>query len=73
MFARVFLQCPDSRCYVASQLESTNLWCSWYSSTRGVSYTPCCPMMCITCRLLAYARSVAHFPTAVKEFSWRNG
>jgi ketopantoate reductase len=24
-------------------------------------------------RLLAYARSVAHFPTAVKEFSWRNG
>ncbi|KAI3436136.1 hypothetical protein D9Q98_002193 [Chlorella vulgaris] len=24
-------------------------------------------------RLLAYARSVAHFPTAVKEFKWRNG
>ncbi|GAB4821761.1 hypothetical protein N2152v2_008807 [Parachlorella kessleri] len=24
-------------------------------------------------RLLAYARSVAHFPTAVKEFQWRNG
>ncbi|EFJ52681.1 hypothetical protein VOLCADRAFT_54899 [Volvox carteri f. nagariensis] len=24
-------------------------------------------------RLNAYARSVAHFPTAVKEFSWRNG
>jgi hypothetical protein len=24
-------------------------------------------------RLCAYARSVAHFPTAVKEFSWRNG
>ncbi|PNW77422.1 hypothetical protein CHLRE_10g435850v5 [Chlamydomonas reinhardtii] len=24
-------------------------------------------------RLLAYARSVAHFPTAVKEFPWRNG
>lgn len=24
-------------------------------------------------RLLAYARSVAHFPTAVKEFDWRNG
>lgn len=24
-------------------------------------------------RLLAYARSVAHFPTAVKEFEWRNG
>ncbi|GFH15962.1 uncharacterized protein HaLaN_12298 [Haematococcus lacustris] len=24
-------------------------------------------------RLLAYGRSVAHYPTAVKEFSWRNG
>jgi ketopantoate reductase len=24
-------------------------------------------------RLLAYARSVAHFPTPVKEFPWRNG
>lgn len=24
-------------------------------------------------RLLAYGRSVAHFPTAVKEFGWRNG
>ena len=24
-------------------------------------------------RLLAYARSVAHFPTALKEFPWRNG
>ena len=24
-------------------------------------------------RLLAYARAVAHFPTAVKEFEWRNG
>jgi hypothetical protein len=24
-------------------------------------------------RLHAYARSVAHFPTAVKEFQWRNG
>lgn len=24
-------------------------------------------------RLKAYARSVAHFPTAVKEFPWRNG
>jgi hypothetical protein len=24
-------------------------------------------------RLCAYARSVAHFPTAVKEFDWRNG
>ncbi len=24
-------------------------------------------------RLCAYARSVAHFPTAVKEFEWRTG
>ena len=24
-------------------------------------------------RLKAYARSVAHFPTAIKEFEWRNG
>ncbi|GBF98408.1 hypothetical protein Rsub_10473 [Raphidocelis subcapitata] len=24
-------------------------------------------------RLLAYARSVSHFPTAIKEFEWRNG
>ena len=24
-------------------------------------------------RMCAYARSVAHFPTAVKEFEWRNG
>ena len=24
-------------------------------------------------RLKAYARTVAHFPTAVKEFEWRNG
>lgn len=24
-------------------------------------------------RLCAYTRSVAHFPTAVKEFQWRNG
>lgn len=24
-------------------------------------------------RLNAYSRSVAHFPTAVKEFTWRNG
>ena len=27
----------------------------------------------VTARLLAYARSVAHFPTAMGEFSWRNG
>ncbi|CAM9155367.1 unnamed protein product, partial [Phaeothamnion confervicola] len=24
-------------------------------------------------RLMAYARSVAHYPTAIKEFKWRNG
>ena len=24
-------------------------------------------------RLCAYSRTVAHFPTAVKEFPWRNG
>lgn len=24
-------------------------------------------------RLAAYGRAVAHFPTAVKEFEWRNG
>ena len=24
-------------------------------------------------RLCAYSRSVAHFPTALKEFEWRNG
>ena len=24
-------------------------------------------------RLLAYGRSVSHFPTAIKEFPWRNG
>ena len=24
-------------------------------------------------RLRAYARSIAHYPTAIKEFSWRNG
>lgn len=24
-------------------------------------------------RLCAYSQSVAHFPTAVKEFPWRNG
>ncbi|KAK9811658.1 hypothetical protein WJX72_007728 [[Myrmecia] bisecta] len=27
----------------------------------------------VTERLCAYARSVAHFPTAIKEFDWRNG
>ena len=27
----------------------------------------------LVAKLRAYARSVAHFPTAVKEFEWRNG
>lgn len=27
----------------------------------------------VPARLCAYARSVAHFPTALKEFEWRNG
>jgi len=27
----------------------------------------------LTQRLAEYSRSVAHFPTAVKEFPWRNG
>ncbi|KAI5062296.1 hypothetical protein GOP47_0022835 [Adiantum capillus-veneris] len=27
----------------------------------------------VEARLCAYARSVAHFPTALKEFEWRNG
>eukprot|EP00897_Mesotaenium_endlicherianum_P000704 jgi/Mesen1/10634/ME000894S10211 len=35
---------------------------------RGISFAPA-----VADRLRAYARSVAHFPTAVKEFEWRNG
>jgi beta-phosphoglucomutase-like phosphatase (HAD superfamily) len=31
------------------------------------------PTETVTARLLAYARSVAHFPTALKELPWRNG
>jgi hypothetical protein len=27
----------------------------------------------VEARLCAYTRSVAHFPTAVKELPWRNG
>jgi hypothetical protein len=27
----------------------------------------------VVTRLAAYARAVSHFPTAVKEFEWRNG
>lgn len=34
---------------------------------RGVSFKPGVPE-----RLLAYAKTVAHFPTALKEFDWRN-
>ena len=38
------------------------------SACEGVDFDP---MMAE--RLCAYARSVAHFPTAVKELEWRNG
>jgi len=38
------------------------------SKFEGVKFGPQLPE-----RLCAYARSVAHFPTAVKEFEWRNG
>ena len=34
----------------------------------GVSWDAAAPK-----RLHAYSRSVAHFPTAVKELRWRNG
>lgn len=38
------------------------------AEAEGVSFTSD-----VAARLCAYARSVAHFPTAVKEFEWRNG
>jgi hypothetical protein len=38
------------------------------AAAEGVSFQPN-----LAPRLCAYARSVAHFPTAVKEFEWRNG
>ncbi|KAH7434844.1 hypothetical protein KP509_06G037500 [Ceratopteris richardii] len=38
------------------------------STAKGVSFDSG-----IESRLCAYARSVAHFPTALKEFEWRNG
>ena len=38
------------------------------SYETGVTFTDDLPA-----RLCAYARSVAHFPTALKEFEWRNG
>ena len=38
------------------------------SAATGASFGPQ-----LAARLCAYARSVAHFPTAVKEFEWRNG
>mmetsp|Transcript_68464 Transcript_68464/g.164400 ORF Transcript_68464/g.164400 Transcript_68464/m.164400 type:complete len:384 (-) Transcript_68464:8-1159(-) len=40
------------------------------AATPGVAWDDV-PLLCD--RLAAYARSVAHFPTAVKEFQWRNG
>mmetsp|Transcript_19468 Transcript_19468/g.35300 ORF Transcript_19468/g.35300 Transcript_19468/m.35300 type:complete len:364 (-) Transcript_19468:42-1133(-) len=39
------------------------------SAVPGVAWD----MAVLVDRLAAYARSVAHFPTAVKEFEWRNG
>ena len=38
------------------------------SAATGAAFGPQ-----LAARLCAYARSVAHFPTAVKEFEWRNG
>merc|ERR1712054_70209 len=38
------------------------------ADTVGVKFKPQ-----VAERLCAYARSVSHFPTAVKEFEWRNG
>jgi hypothetical protein len=38
------------------------------ATQKGVKFGPRVPE-----RLCAYARSVAHFPTAIKEFEWRNG
>lgn len=37
-------------------------------ATQALKFGPGVPA-----RLCAYARSVAHFPTAIKEFEWRNG
>ena len=37
-------------------------------ATQGVKFGPGVPA-----RLCSYARSVARFPTAIKEFEWRNG
>ena len=38
------------------------------SSSSGVSFPDG-----LVDRLVAYGNSVAHFPTAMKEFEWRNG
>eukprot|EP00181_Compsopogon_caeruleus_P006714 CAMPEP_0184678524 /NCGR_PEP_ID=MMETSP0312-20130426/1282_1 /TAXON_ID=31354 /ORGANISM="Compsopogon coeruleus, Strain SAG 36.94" /LENGTH=334 /DNA_ID=CAMNT_0027127337 /DNA_START=1306 /DNA_END=2310 /DNA_ORIENTATION=+ len=39
-----------------------------------VRYTLACPLFPgLSDRLVAYARAVSHFPTALKEFQWRNG
>ena len=42
--------------------------CSAVTLTTGAKFGPGCSE-----RLCAYARSVAHFPTAIKECEWRNG
>ena len=42
--------------------------CSAVTLKTGTKFGPGCSE-----RLCAYARSVAHFPTAIKEFEWRNG
>lgn len=48
--------------YLISELASA------VTQATGVEFGPQMPE-----RLCAYGRSVAHFPTAVKEFEWRNG
>ena len=42
--------------------------CAGAAAAEGVAFDDQC-----VDRLCAYARSVSHFPTAVKEFEWRNG
>jgi len=60
--------------------DTTNLCLSWQvasliaelasaaAAERGLTFDEG-----IEERLCAYSRAVAHFPTAVKEFKWRNG
>jgi ketopantoate reductase len=52
----------------AEVVELIDEMCAAVQAAKGVRFGPNCPG-----RLCAYARSVAHFPTAVKEFDWRNG